>query len=293
MSNINLSVAIMTHPVRTAQLQNLIDQIGDQIEYAIIIDEEGLGIWGNAMNAWRAYIPEATHHMVLQDDVILSKNFFRVAKKLISIVHATDSISFCDKLQSEMNLAEREGFHWVVTTKVRHGQCLVQPVGQIEDFIQFSEWFVRPDYDYDSGRLEMFLKRHRRGIWHSVPSLVEHDDHGSVGAIFNEGDEPYLGYKFIGRDTEADPKEWSTLRVGFRPAPLRIVDQWAIGEISVINAHEYPGHEIFSKPTATIPYEIIMEQARIDRGATTPYIIPKTGRSTALANPCKEGDPCD
>lgn len=291
MPNVNLSIAIMTHPDRKDQLQNLVDQIGDQVEYTIHEDTEGLGIWGNAMRAWRAYTPEATHHMVLQDDAVLSQNFFSIARKLISRVNPGDTVSFCDKLQSEMNLAQREGFHWVVTTKVRHGQCLVQPVPQIEDFIHFAEWFVRPDYDHDDGRLEIFLKRHRRAIWHSVPSLVEHDDRGSVGLPPND-DEPYLGFKFIGANNEADEKMWTDQRVGFKPAPLRIVDQWAVGEISVINAHEFPNHEIFSKPTATIPYEIIMAQARIDRGVSE-YIIPKTGRSSALANPCKEGDPCD
>jgi hypothetical protein len=293
MANVVLSVAIMTHPDRQEQLQNLIDQIGDQTEYTIITDTDGLGIWGNAMRAWRAYTPEATHHMVLQDDVILSRNFFSIAKKLISRVFSGDSVSFCDNLRSEMNLAEKENYHWAVTTKVRHGQCLVQPVGQIEDFIHFCEWFVRPDYDHDDGRLEMFLKKHRRAIWHSVPSLVEHDDRGSVGGEMNNDHEPYLAFKFIGKDNQADEKLWTSMRVGFRPATLRIVDQWAIGDISVINAHEYPGHEMFSKPTATIPYETIIAQARIDRGITTPYVIPLTGRSAALANPCQEGEPCN
>lgn len=290
MSNINLSVAIMTHPKRTKQLKNLIAQIGDQIEYTVIKDKTG--VWNSSIQAWRAYTPEATHHMVLHDDVILSQNFFSIARKLISTVYAGDSISFCDKLTSEMNLAEREGFHWVVTTKVRQGQCLVQPVSQIEDFIHFSEWFVRPDYDYDYGRLEIFLKKHRRAIWHSVPSLVEHDDHGAVGSKDDES-EPRLGFKFIGKDSQADQKMWTSLRVGFKPSPLRVVEQWGVGDISMLNVGAYPEYKTLSNPTVSVPYEEIMQEARISRNVSSPYIIPNTGRSAALANPCKEGDPCD
>lgn len=293
MANINLSVAIITHPSRQEYLDNLLAQIDDQIEYTVLVDDNDYGIWGNAMRAWSTYTPEATHHMVLHDDVILSQRFFYVAKKLISRVNEGDSISFCDKLQSEMTLAERENFHWVVTTKVRHGECLVQPVGQIENFINFSEWFVRPDYINDYGRLEMFLKKHRRAIWHSVPSLVEHNDLGPVNSKVNSEYNPALGFKFIGKDSQADEKMWTNLRVGFKPSPLRPIDQWAVGDISIINPNEYPEYSFLTNPTVSIPYERIMEQERIKRGLSNPYITPLTGRSSALANPCKEGDPCD
>lgn len=286
-----LSVAVMTHPSRIAQLESLKNQIGDQIDYQIFIDDQNLGIWENAKRAWRAYDSQSDYHMVLQDDILLSKNFFSVAKRLIANVLPGDSISFCDSLNSEMALAEQSGYHWVTSTKVRHGQCLVQPVSQIENFIHFCDWFIRPDYDHDDGRLEMFLFKHKKAMWHSVPSLVEHDDKGSVGA--NIKSEPYLGYKFIGQNNEADPKDWGSNHVGFRPASLRMVDKWAIGEINITHPEDFPGHEMFTKQTATIPYEIIIEQARIDRGVTTPYIISTVNRSNALARPCADGDPCD
>lgn len=288
-----LSLAIMTHPSRTAQLESLKEQIGDQIEYNVFVDDQNLGLWENAKRAWKAYDPEADYHMVLQDDVILSKNFFSVVRRILPGVFTGDSISFCDSLPSEMAIAENAGYHWVTSTKVRHGQCLVQPISQINDFVHFSDWFVRPDYDHDDGRLEMFLYKHKRAMWHSIPSLVEHDDHGSVGGELSEELGPYIGYKFIGKDSEADPKMWGSNHVGFRPASLRLIDRWALGEIDIVNQEDFPNNEMLSKPTVTIPYKEIIEQARIDRGVTEPYIISTSSRSKALARPCAEGDPCD
>ena len=63
-----------------------------------------------------------------------------------------------------MAIAENAGYHWVTSTKVRHGQCFGSAHLRINDFRAFSDWFVRPDYDHDDGRLEMFLYKHKSHV---------------------------------------------------------------------------------------------------------------------------------
>ena len=289
--NFKLSVSIMSHVSRAEQLARLEDQIGDQIEYQVSLDPGDLGLWNNAKRAWANYSPDATHHMVLQDDVLLSKNFFFVAQKLINQVTPGDSVSFCDNIVAEMNLAEQNGYHWITTTKVRHAQCIVQPVSQIQDWIHFSDWFFRPEYDYDDGRLEVYLYKNKRAIWHSVPSLVEHDDQGSVAGEPN--DIPSTGYKFVGINGEAEYKEWRNLNVGFRPANLRLIEKWSIGEVQQINPSDYPSIGIFQLPTSGLSYNEVIEQARADRGITKPYVYQREHPSSALGRPCGDENPCD
>lgn len=282
-----LSVAVMTHPSRADRLQKLMEDIRSMshpdFDYDVVVDINSLGIWETAKKAWKAYAPDATHHMVLQDDIILSQDFFTVSKKLIGYVSKFDptaSLSFCDNLEREMQAAKRNGLHWVVTTKCRHAQCLVQPTNQINHWIDWCEWYIRPEYYHDDGRLEIYLFKHNRRIWHAVPSLVEHDDHGSVqsgmGLRFNE-ENAYKSFEFIGEGETPDMNAWGRTQLqyaSFVPAHLNIPERWACGDLEYINPIDHVTHPILGQPSSGNHYTPVMEKTRIERGAVQP---PDTG----------------
>ena len=280
MANIKLSVAIFSHPSRAERLQQTLGLLGDDVKIKVIIDEKTEGIWRTAMRAWRSYDSDATHHLVLQDDIIPCRNFLTSVPYIISDLPQDASVSFCDNIQS-IKYAIKTGRSWVVSTQVRHAQALIQPVGQIEDWIQWSEWNVRPSYYHDDGRLEIYLVKHNRRIWHTVPSLVSHDDNGSVYRYLTknetkpEGKAPYVEYKFIGVDTDPLSINWDVQDnyVGnlTRPSRLKMPERWAVGEIEFDDRNSqqammYTNSRIWNEDVFTRTYEEDMAIARKERG---------------------------
>ncbi|MEU6859284.1 hypothetical protein AB0B28_10495 [Glycomyces sp. NPDC046736] len=73
---IDVSVAIMTHPRRRAEAEALAAS-RPELDATVVVDPdpEGPGNLHCAAAAWAARRPEATHHLVLQDDCRLSERF--------------------------------------------------------------------------------------------------------------------------------------------------------------------------------------------------------------------------
>lgn len=280
MLDVRLSVAIFSHPTRQERLEQTLEMLGDDVEVKVIIDHDTEGIWKTAMRAWRSHDEDATHHLVLQDDIIPCSNFLKSIPEIISGLSPLFAVSFCDNIPS-MKQAERTDRRWIASSKVRHAQALLQPVPQIEEFIQWSEWNVRPSYYHDDGRLEMYLYNHGKFIWHTFPSLVAHDDDGSVyrfvtkGETKPDGKPAYSEYKFIGHD--ADPREldWTFGRRAYtgRTKPhggLKRAERWALGEFeypeSIWESMKVVNHRIWNDESLSTPYEETMARARRERG---------------------------
>lgn len=259
----------MTHGIRSKLIGPLLERLGSKKEIKVIVDKDEKGIWGNAMDAWRSYDEDATHHMVLQDDILVCEDFVDAAEYLTGIISSIDQggcLSFCDSLHRETRDARRLGLSWVKTNQVRHGQALVQPVSQIEDFINWAEWNVRPQYYHDDGRLEIYLTVHGKHIYHTVPSIVEHDD---VGSVVNQvkgkskKGAPYRAASFIGENEKALDKEWDAEFL-YSFARMDTQKRWAIGIIPERTPDMT--NRIFHLPGGHLHYDEVMAQARKGRG---------------------------
>src|SRR5690606_1475387 len=76
-----LSVSVMAHPKRAQYFDYLKQKLGD---VPFLIDHNSEGIWFNAKRAWLAFDPEAEYHAVIQDDMIIGKNFYENAEKYLT-----------------------------------------------------------------------------------------------------------------------------------------------------------------------------------------------------------------
>ncbi|GIH05754.1 hypothetical protein Rhe02_38210 [Rhizocola hellebori] len=91
---IRLSAAVMTHPSRLPAAQALCD-LHPELGLRIVVDPLPTGppsAARAAVRAWAAVDPDATHHLVLQDDVLLGESF---AERLLAAIAQRPGDAIC------------------------------------------------------------------------------------------------------------------------------------------------------------------------------------------------------
>ncbi|GAA1388592.1 hypothetical protein [Catellatospora chokoriensis] len=179
--DVRLSTVIMTHPARAARAQALAEQLA-ALSPVLVVDTgpAGRGNLGNAVRAWAAVGADATHHLVLQDDVIPCGGF---AEQLHRAVRARpdDAVSlFCEwgsRTAGLVRAAAWQGWSWARAVDVyTPSQGLVLPRRAALDFAAS----VTDPTGADDLALSAHLRATGRRTVVTVPNLVEHDDHLSL-----------------------------------------------------------------------------------------------------------------
>ena len=113
-----LSGAVMAHPRRRAEARQLVG-LDPQGRCRVVLDPDPDGpptALRTAAAAWAAVAPDATHHLVLQDDVLLAEGFFEHARAAARAA-PTDAIAFYANWNSRNGAAVRtaalSGADWV------------------------------------------------------------------------------------------------------------------------------------------------------------------------------------
>lgn len=174
----------MTHPARLSDAQRIAAQHREW-DPCIVCDpcpELPPATLRTARVAWSRVAPGATHHMVIQDDVILHPRFFEhVAAAVAS--HPTSALGFFTEWGSRTATTVRiaalrgaswaEVYDWYVPT-----QALVLPadVARAVDEQAATEDEDTPD-DHVLGHL---VQRLDIGAYVSVPNLLQHADAPSI-----------------------------------------------------------------------------------------------------------------
>jgi hypothetical protein len=177
-----LSTAIMTHPAREDRARKLAESL-PELNPAIIVDDTapGTGNLGNALRAWAAVGEDATHHLVLQDDVVPCENFTALVRKAI-IARPEDAISlFCEwgsRSATLVRVAARNGWGWARAVDMyTPSQGLVLPR---EAALAFST--IEDTGGADDLALANYLRGNGIDNVVTVPNLLEHDDRLSLTA---------------------------------------------------------------------------------------------------------------
>jgi hypothetical protein len=180
---VRLSAAIMTHPAREDRARKLAEAL-PELDAAIVVDEPGgpgRGNLGNALRAWARIGADATHHLVLQDDVVPCEDFTARLRRAVR-ARPDDAVSlFCEWGSRSANLvraAARRGWGWARAVDMyTPSQGLVMPR---EAAIAFAG---REDTGgADDLALAEFLRRTGRANAVTVPNLLDHDDRMSLTA---------------------------------------------------------------------------------------------------------------
>jgi len=210
---VKLSLAIMTHPARAGLIPQLVKRLGPRTPRQIISDVTSQGVWRTARRAWEAAPRNATHHLVLQDDVIPCRKFYQAALDAIGAV-PDRPISFYAN-RKIITAALEAGSSWAVIPDGAWGQAMCLPASMIPDWIAWCDRHVDKSFRHDDTRLTLWLLYVQRPVFCTVPSLVEHGL--PAQSLAGNSNRNRVARCFIGADADGTAIDW-TLGLSDPPA---------------------------------------------------------------------------
>lgn len=182
---VRLSAAVMTHPSRSHLVTRLTERLPELAPSIASDPRPDLppSALRSARLAWQAVAPDATHHLLLQDDVRPCPGF---AGKVLSAVAARpdDVLSFFTEWGSRtshaVRLATLTGSSWVeVLDEYVPTQAVVMPAHLAREFAEHCATVTDQEAPDDAPLLQ-HLRAVQAVPYVSVPNLVEHLDAGSL-----------------------------------------------------------------------------------------------------------------
>ncbi|GAA3036944.1 NAD-dependent epimerase/dehydratase family protein [Actinokineospora globicatena] len=180
MTTVKLSGAVMTHPKRLTEAQVIADA-DVQGRIAVILDPEPEGkptALRVAPLSWSCVPEDATHHVVLQDDVVLADGFYDHAERAAA-AFPDEAVAFYGGWEARngavARLAALTGVEWAYTLQ-EHVPC--QALMLPAELARGYERFQREHGDgwpYDVV-IQRFLNDQGVPVRFCTPSTVQHDD---------------------------------------------------------------------------------------------------------------------
>jgi hypothetical protein len=224
---IRLSVAMMAHPKRAAQVKWILGRLDR--ECTVVWDEKG-DRWDTGRRAMLAYDPKATHHAVIQDDVIVCRDLCAgLERALVRVPTGSPLCGYVGKVRPSaetvracVEKAQAEQASWITMHTLNWGPLVVVPTACIPEMVAYCDTLRRvPNYDR---RLSRYFEL-QRGIrtWYPWPSLVDHADgpsivRGRMGTDRARGNSTRIAWNFIGEEASALELDWGGSVIDADPA---------------------------------------------------------------------------
>jgi hypothetical protein len=213
MPDMRLSVVVMYHPSRTESAMAIADHCAE-LEPRLVCDPDPDGPPSplrTAKRAWAACPPDATHHLVLQDDVILVPDFANHLKAAVQ-QHPDHGLVFYVNRNSPRNSylfrwAAASGARWAPLSQYEYTPTLglLLPAAAARDLAAHLAT-VPDDTRDDDEAVTVFCRNQNIPIVAVVPSLVDHRDLPSIAG--NESHGPRHTTAFAGH-AGVDSRYWS------------------------------------------------------------------------------------
>ena len=174
-----VSYAVVGHPKRAKQASELAHALDAEVAM-----DNGRGSNANHDAAWALYDPWAEWHVVVEDDAVLTSGFLQQAAAALAAAPGDGAVSFYlgnsrpkpTEAPAAVRAAIDVGAHWVRAESSYWGVALALPTGYITEMLAYVQRSTLP-YDI---RLGTWLRARKLPCWHTVPSLVDHDDGPSL-----------------------------------------------------------------------------------------------------------------
>ncbi|MFB6872265.1 hypothetical protein [Streptomyces sp. NPDC056323] len=191
MTEVHVSSAVMTHPVRLTQAQDLVARLRlDGL--ALDPDPEGPpSALRTAMVAWAAVTPRASHHLVVQDDVDAPVELLEIVGRAAARFPDEALVFYTNwhaRNGAAVRLAALAGACWVRAVPDEFtpslGVCL--PSGTAADFREYARESAER---HDDELLSVFFRSRGRGRMSllAVPNIVEHIGTSSINGHAAQG----------------------------------------------------------------------------------------------------------
>ncbi|NGO70430.1 NAD(P)-dependent oxidoreductase [Streptomyces boncukensis] len=225
----------MTHPKRLRAAEKLAASAPPGA-LRVVMDPDPGGrpsVLRTALAAWSAIEEDATHHLVVQDDMILSAGLFARARAAIEQMPDAALALFAlwdSRNGAAVRFGALAGARWVGAVN-EYFPCvaIVLPRNAAAGFVRYG----RERLDGWPDDILMYRYLSARGIpsYVSVPNLAEHEDHGSISGNAFRG--PRRSVCFVPSDLPGDE--------GARLTGLRVVPFFKHGVAQCAVRHPGPG----------------------------------------------------
>ncbi len=164
----------MGHPSRAA----FIEELQQQLAPAPLSVDTGFGIVENCARAWELYDPRATHHVVIQDDALVCRDFRARAEAFIERMqelhgHEDRAISFYYGTRKRLLSAAAEAMKvgYAMRVNVGWGVAICLPTRLVPELVASIRAGSAPQ---DDERMNGFIRSRGMRIYYPMPSLVDH-----------------------------------------------------------------------------------------------------------------------
>lgn len=178
----SVSAVVMAHPQRAEWAESLAGQLGCEVVW-----DRYNNLWDTARRCWLSYDPDATHHVVVQDDAILSDDFLEALRLVaenagnrpVGLYYGgvrprvrETAVRLAAARAAGESFCEMEGPLWAVAVMV--------PTGMIDKMVAYGD--QKKNIPADDSKMSRFFQSLGVGCWYTVPSLVDHrcDDNPSL-----------------------------------------------------------------------------------------------------------------
>lgn len=216
-----VSVAIMAHPARAPWVPMLADDL----------DRDPVVVWDRGWNdrhttglaALRSYDPQASHHLVLQDDAVVCRDLVAGVEHAMTVAGERLVSLYVGRLRPKRQIAseaatraEEHGAAWIAMPGPWWGVGVVVPTSMID---ALADWFERSDTPNYDRRIEKWADSVGVDCWYTHPSLVDHRTVGNQSLHRGRPSRGRAAHRFIGTDASALTVDWT--------APVVTIDQGA------------------------------------------------------------------
>lgn len=211
-----ISVAIMAHPSRREFVTALLERLDAP---AGVVWDERNDRWDTGRRSLLAHDPEATHHLVVQDDAITCRDLVAGVEQITEAV-ADHPIALytgrarprTEYVAARVDFAQYRGDAFFEMEGPLWGVGIVLPRELIAPAVEWGD--AHPEIANYDIRLARFFESRRLSCFYTVPSLLEHRDTPSL--VEGRNGAGRHAFTFIGAGRSALEVDWS--RVPERPS---------------------------------------------------------------------------
>lgn len=209
MTAIRLSAAIMAHPARAVMVDDLLGRLDREVPvvWDQIQDRHDTGI-----RAIEAFDPTATHHLVLQDDIVPCRDLLAGVERALAHVPEGHPASFYLGRVKPFSrpvkeaVAQARGASWITMDGVYWGPAIAMPTSSIP---AMAKWYRgksgRTVTNYDR-RISVWHEQQGIRCWYSWPCLV---DHAGDESLVRGRTVTRRAHRFVGERRSALSVDWS------------------------------------------------------------------------------------
>lgn len=222
-----LSAVVMAHPDRREQAEAVQARLDRPT--AIVWDETH-NVWDTGRRAMLAYDPGCSHHVVVQDDVLVPRDLLAGIERALEFVPEGSPLGGyigrirpCPYQMAQVTArADRRSASWIVLSEPIWGPLIVVPTACIPEMIDFCDGLDgMRNYDL---RISRYFKEKQIDVWFPWPSIVDHADGPSLiigrSATDRRTGRTRVAYRFCGEDVSLLDQDFSGPVIGRASASL-------------------------------------------------------------------------